>query len=427
MRTIKNISIKTVRGSAWEVEVRGEMENVKPVRARLAVEPPEPVRVHREKHENVPLFQERKWLAGQRFHQLEACECSLSYALLPDSVTVEDAAGNPYRDGVDYYFDAIWGAFGRTPNSRIGADDTVYVSYSYSPYRLDAVVADSAGVCHWQAGTVNGATPLPPELNPNEFLIGRIFFDRNRSRLSDDMLFPFLEAYSAPEPDPVSLEKALGKTLVKLRAGKPVRILAWGDSVTACDFIRDESKRWINLFVAELRKCFPQSEITLINLGWPGKAINTFQCEPPGSPYNYEEKVVESGADLVTLEFVNDAYLTMEAEFDRIYNQVSIDFKRKGMEPIVILPHPVRPDWMGVVSQNNIVEDPRPYVKYLRRWAAANDFAVADVSARFLHLWQESMPYNSLMLNNINHPDVRGSQLYAEVLSALFPRDKENL
>jgi len=421
MKTVGNVSMTTVRDSAWEVEVRGEMENGKPIRARLAVEPPEPIRVLREKHENVPLFQERKWLAGQRFRQLEACECSLSCALLPDSVIVEDEAGNPYRNGVDYYFDAIWAAFGRTPNSRIGAADTVYVSYSYSPNRLGAIVADRAGVCHWKAGTVNGVTPLPPELNPNEFLIGHIFFDRNRSRLSEDMFFPFLEAYSAPEPDPVFLEQALGKTLAKLRAGKPVRILAWGDSVTACDFIRDESKRWINLFVAELRKRFPRSEITLVNLGWPGRAVNTFQCEPPGSPYNYEEKVVESGADLVTLEFVNDAYLTMEAEFNRIYDRVAADFKRKDMEPVIILPHPVRPDWMDLPGQKDIAEDPRPYVKFLRRWARNNGFAIADVSARFLHLWKEGIPYNSLMVNNINHPDARGIGLFAEVLSSLFP------
>lgn len=421
MRTIKNASMKTVRDSAWEIEVRGETENGNPIQTRLAVEPPDPVLVHREKHENVPLFQERKWLAGQRFRQLEASECSLSYALLPDSVTVEDAAGNSYRDGVDYYFDAVWGAFGRTPDGRISAEEPVYVSYSYQPYRLDAIVADTDGNCYQKPGLVNGATPLPPELEPNEIMIGHIFFDRNRSRLSDDMLFPFIEEYSAPEPDPVFLEKALGKTLAKLRAGQPVRILAWGDSVTACDFIRDESKRWINLFVSELRKRFPQSEITLINLGWPGRAINTFQCEPPGSPYNYEEKVVESGADLVTLEFVNDSYLTMEAEFDRIYDRVAADFKRKGMEPIIILPHPVRPDWMDLPGQKDIAEDPRPYVKFLRRWADDNRFAVADVSARFLHLWKEGIPYNSLMVNNINHPDARGIGLFAEVLSSLFP------
>ncbi len=409
----------TVRNSAWEVEVGGELENGKPVRARLTVEPPAPVRILREKHADVPLFQERKWLAGRRFQQLEACECSLSYALLPDSVTVEDAAGNPYRNGVDYYFDAVWGAFGRTPDSRIGANDTVYVSYAYSPYRLDAIAADEHGNVCRKTGRVNAATPHPPELNPDESLIGHIFFDRNRMRLSDDMLFPFIEPFAGPAAGD---EKALKRTLAKLRAGEPVRILAWGDSVTHSGFIPDEKQRWVNRFVAELRKRFPQSEITLVNLGWPGRAINTFQCEPSGSPYNYEEKVVESGADLVTLEFVNDAYLTAEVEFNRIYDRVAADFKRKGMEPIIVLPHPVRPDWMDLPGQKDIAEDPRPYVKLLREWARKNGFAIADVSARFLHLWKEGIPYNSLMMNNINHPDQRGSELFADVLSALFPK-----
>ena len=55
--------------------------------------------------------------------QLKAYECSLSYALLPESVKIENAAGQTLENGVDYYFDAVWGAFGRTPDARIGAED----------------------------------------------------------------------------------------------------------------------------------------------------------------------------------------------------------------------------------------------------------------------------------------------------------------
>ncbi|MDD3035527.1 MAG: hypothetical protein PHO93_01275, partial [Candidatus Saccharimonadaceae bacterium] len=270
MQTIKNISMKPVAGSAWKIEVRGTIGNGKAIDAQSVADPPEPIRVVREKQEKVPLFQERKWLCGSRFKQLAAYECSLSYALLPDSVMVEDEAGKPFRNGVDYYFDAVWGAFGRTPDSRIGADDTVYVSYAYSPYRLDAVVVGADGTVYRKIGQVNGATPLPPELTADETLIGHIFFDRNRPRVSEDMLFPFIEAYSAPAENRAFVETALAKTLAKLRAGKPVKILAWGDSVTACNFIADEKQRWTNLFAAELRRRFPQSEITLVNLGWPG-------------------------------------------------------------------------------------------------------------------------------------------------------------
>ncbi|MFA5203352.1 MAG: SGNH/GDSL hydrolase family protein [Lentisphaeria bacterium] len=377
----------------------------------------------RERHLGIPLFHEGKWLSGAQFKQLEAMECAISYALLPGSVRIEDAGGSAFQNGADYYFDAIWGAFGRMPGSAIGEDDAVFATYEYCPQRIDSIIADALGHCYLKEGIVNGATPFPPELGPGEALIGNVYFDRFRSRLSEDMLFPFVKEYSTAAECPSAAGNRLPRVMAKLRAGQPLKVLTWGDSVTACDFIPDESRRWTNIFVEELRRRFPASEITLVNLGWPGKAVNTFQCEPPGSAYNYEEKVVHSGADLVTLEFVNDAYLTMAAEFNRIYDRVAIDFKRMGMEPIVILPHPVRPDWMDLRSQKEVVEDPRPYVKFLRQWAIGNDFAIADVSARFLHLWQEAIPYNSLMLNNINHPDARGIKLYAEVVSAVFPEN----
>ena len=234
------------------------------------------------------------------------------------------------------------------------------------------------------------------------------------------MLFPFLESWPG-SASAGSAEQLLPKTVAKLRSGEHLRILAWGDSVTACHFIREEKNRWPNRFVALLQERFPKADIELINLGWGGKAINTFQCEPPGSPYNYEEQVVNSGADLVLLEFVNDAYLTMKPEFDRIYNRVRDDFKARGMELLVFVPHPVRPDWMDLPSQKGMEKDPRPYVNYLREFVRENHYACADLSSRFLHLWKEGIPYNTLMRNNINHPDQRGCDFYAEEAAALFP------
>jgi hypothetical protein len=409
--------MKKIPGEKWELDV---IHAGKRIHRKLLIEPAKNVMVTREKHQSVPFFKEQKWQSGIRFDKLVAWECSLTYALLPDSVRIEDANGTVFQNGLDYYFDVVWGAFGRTPDSQIGESDTVYVSYEYQPYRLDSIVIDCHDTCYQKIGQVNGATPLPPELEPGETLIGNIYFDRNRRQLSDDMLFPLVEEHPASVTTDVA-ETLLPRTLAKLRAGQPVKILAWGDSVTACNFIHDEKQRWINIFVDELRRRFPSSEITLVNLGWPGKSSNAFQNEPPGSKYNYEENVVNSGADLVTMEFVNDASLTNKADFNRIYNRVRDDFTRQGFEPIIILPHPVRPDWMGLTIQKNIDEDPRPYVKYLRRWATENNFAIADVSSRFLHLWKEGIPYNSLMLNNINHPDARGIKLFAEVLSGLFP------
>ena len=400
----------------WKLEIRDD----KGLRRILKAEQPKPLKVTGEKHEKIPFYAEKKWLAGTKLDKLVAMECSISYSLLPETVKLKLEDGTVLIPGVDYMVDPVWGAFGRLHDSDIGEETAVYADYSYFPPRIDTVFrkGDSFII---RKGSPNGSTPLLPEKQAGEIPICNLFFDRMHKHFSDDQLFPVLEKYKA-EDHSQDVERQLARTLKKLRAGKKVKILFWGDSVTACKFIPEERFRWPVQVVKELRKRFPKAEIEYVNLGWGGKAVNTFQCEPPGSPYNYEEKVVNSGADLVFLEFVNDAYLTMKPEFDRIYNRVRDDFRAKKMDLIVILPHLVRPDWMGLTSQKNIEEDPRPYIRFLREFVEENDYACADVSGRFLHLWKEGFPYNALMLNGINHPDRRGIKLFTETVLDLLPK-----
>jgi hypothetical protein len=47
--------------------------------------------------------------------------------------------------------------------------------------------------------------------------------------------------------------------------------------------------------------------------------------------------------------------------------------------------------------------------------------ALADASLRWGRLWRQGIPYSTLMLNSINHPDARGMKLFADSLMALFP------
>ena len=47
--------------------------------------------------------------------------------------------------------------------------------------------------------------------------------------------------------------------------------------------------------------------------------------------------------------------------------------------------------------------------------------ALADASRRYGRLWRQGIPYSSLMLNSINHPDARGMKLFADALMELFP------
>ena len=76
---------------------------------------------------------------------------------------------------------------------------------------------------------------------------------------------------------------------------------------------------------------------------------------------------------------------------------------------------------MGLSTQREIDNDPRPYVTGLRQFAAKRNVALADASLRYGRLWRQGIPYVTIMVNAINHPDARGMKIFADSLMALFP------
>ena len=123
--------------------------------------------------------------------------------------------------------------------------------------------------------------------------------------------------------------------------------------------------------------------------------------------------------DLIVSEFVNDAWLSVK-EVEARYGKLLADFTAIGAEWIILTPHYVRPDWMELTRERDIDADPRPYVAGLRRFAARHNVALADASLRWGRLWRQGLPYTTLLLNAINHPDHRGMQLFADSLLALL-------
>jgi lysophospholipase L1-like esterase len=243
------------------------------------------------------------------------------------------------------------------------------------------------------------------------------------SKLDDAMLFPVLER-RYPEPEgraPPSALKLLPKSMAALNSGGRLRILAWGDSVTDAGYLPDaDNTRWQAQFVRRLRARFPQADIELISEAWGGRNTGSYFNEPPGSRHNYQERVLDLKPDLVISEFVNDAGLNEAGVYER-YGRIRDDFKAIGAEWIILTPHYVRPDWMGLESQKGIDDDPRAYVKAVRKFGSENGIAVAEGSLRYGRLWRQGIPYLTLMMNNINHPDPCGMSLFADALMELFP------
>ena len=388
------------------------------------VTPPAMIDVAAEQYTSLPIFNPKSggWVKGAQLRGVKAQETTSPH-LLDETSFVLRAGPEPdstiFTKGVDYEADLSWGTFGRLANSRIKPDQTVFASYRHTQMRLDAVVLTRDGQIVLRQGEPRAAAPAAPPVNVGERHLGNIYLPGFVTKLEAEHLFPILEqAY--PEP-PKSKNSALTRLAERLTSGQPLRILAWGDSVTDGAYLPDpQTQRWQEQFVARLRERFPNARIELITQAWGGRNTGSYLAEPPGSPHNYRETVLAAKPDLIVSEFVNDASLK-PAQVEERYAKLLADFQAIGAEWIILTPHYVRPDWMGLTRERDIDDDPRPYVAGLRQFAADHDVALADASLRYGRLWRQGIPYNTLLVNAINHPNALGMRLFADALMALFP------
>jgi lysophospholipase L1-like esterase len=413
---------------AGDWEVRVAVDEPRPINATVRVSPPALVTVVAEKHERVPVFNPKAggWVKGAQLRGVQAQETTTPGLLVADSFVLR-AGPEPdsvlFQCGRDYEIDTNWGTFGRTTNSTIKPDQAVFASYRHAQLRLDAVVLTRDGLIAWRPGEVRAAAPDSPKIGEGERHLGNIWMPGLVAKLRLENLFPILE-HTYPEPaksSPTPAERLVPRALKKLQSGERLRVLAWGDSVTECQYVPDwEHNRWQAQFVARLRERFPKADIELVTEAWGGRNTGSYLNEPPGSAHNYREKVLGAKPDLIVSEFVNDAGLNPKQVEER-YGKLLADFQSIGAEWIILTPHYVRPDWMGLSREREVDDDPRPYVAGLRQFAAKHPVALADASRRYGRLWRQGIPYNTLMLNSINHPDARGMKIFADALMELFP------
>lgn len=388
------------------------------------VAPPQTVEVRNEQHATLPVFNPDTggWRKGARPNALVTVECTATGLLFPESVRVKPAPdGAPFALDTDYAMDPFWGTVGRLEGGVIGADQPVYIDYDYQPCRLDSVYADASGTVNYAAGTPGVGLVLPVDLPEGAVRLANVWVEGRLAELSDDVLFPIEHGTNQAASEPVA-ERLLPKTLAKLRAGQPVTIVAWGDSVTNGGGVERNEPAWYqHQFHRRLQARFSRAEIRLLTAAWPGGNSNGYMTAPAGGQYDFQRDVIDPKPDLVTIEFVNDAYLKDDALVAH-YTDILQRLRGNGSEVILITPHFVRPDWMGVASQK-VDADPRPYVQGLRAFAAANDVALADASALWCRLWRQGLPYMTLLSNSINHPDERGHALFADALMGVFPEE----
>jgi hypothetical protein len=322
-----------------------------------------------------------------------------------------------FEPGKDFRVDVEWCGIGRVADGRIGSNQPVYLSYRFQKRRLDSVTVNKSGELELRRGEPHISMPVPPPLAVGEIRVANIFVPENLKQLGPANFFPILETHfpEPPQSSPSKAEQLLPKTVAKLRKGEPLKILAWGDSVTQGYLGEDQ---WQNQFVRRLKERFPKADIQLVTVGWGAHNSQHFLDAPPGHAGNFAERVLGAKPDLVVSEFVNDVPLDV-AKVEQNYHKFQADFQAIGAEWIILSPH--YSTFMNWPSERDLDDDPRAYVKMLRRFAPENKIALADAAARYGRLWRQGIPYSTLMVNTVNHPDVRGMAIFADSLMALFP------
>ena len=400
----------SITGS-WQIEVNG---------VKMDVTEPQVVRVIDESYKELPLYEKKGgYNDGVALRGVAGIGCALRYALDVFSVRVRLPDGTEMRRGQDYEFTDAWGTLGRLEGGRISPTQEVLISYRYIPNRLDSVVMAADGSLHLVNGVPRSYCAVPPALKEGETRLLNIFTEAQTDKLTSDNVFIITET-AYPAESAKEQQAFIPKSMQKLRNGEHIRILAWGDSVTECIYLPPDD-RWQIQFLERLKAAFPKADIELISNGWGGRSTSSYLNEPEDSKYNYQRTVLDVKPDLVISEFVNDTGLSQDMR-EECYNRVLNDFRAQGTEWIILTPHYTRPDWMGLTTQNGvgIENDPRPYVAFVRAFAAEKGIAIADAAKRYGRLWRQGIPYNTLMTNNINHPNKEGLKIFADALMGIF-------
>ena len=413
--------------SAWEVTVGpGELSvagggRISVTETVLRVPEQAVVQVRGEKHARLPVFAAKAagWRRGARLKPLVTQECTAAGALVPESIAVRAVDGSAFVVEEDYLVEGFWGTVGRVEGAAIGPQQAVSIDYDYYPNRLHAIAVAAGGGVRLVEGEGALGVQLPPDLAPGETRLAAVWLSGAVPQLTDANLFPVDGSQPEPSEWRGRAAELCPKTVAKLQAGQPVRIVAWGDSVTNGGGVGGDRGKWYQfIFLERLRKLYATSKITLLTASWPGGSSRGYMSAPAGGKYDFKRDVLDPKPDLVTIEFVNDAGWRGEALHGH-YGKILEILRGNGSEVILITPHFVRPDWMGVKTLK-FDDDPRPYAKGLRTFARRNRVAVADASLLWGHLWREGIPYMTLEGNSINHPDVRGHRLFADALMDLF-------
>jgi len=250
-----------------------------------------------------------------------------------------------------------------------------------------------------------------PDFRTN-ILFGQDGFDHTKfPGFGNRDFFAYMDySFRSPNPWPVQTRQTdlLKRTQAKLKAGAVVKIVAFGDSITAGGDVSKPGNIFWNRWVDDLQRKYPSAQVTALNKATGGDT--TAQ-----GLERLNAKVIDEHPDLVLIGFgMNDHNLLgfgvplpqFEQNLKEMIGRIRQD---TTAEVVLYSAFPPNPRWK--YGSNRMAD----YAAATRHVAQETACAYADVFANWQALAARKKP-EDLLGNNINHPNDFGHWIYYSVL-----------
>lgn len=217
--------------------------------------------------------------------------------------------------------------------------------------------------------------------------------------------------WALPPAKPELGAARLSQTQQKLRAGQPVRIVAFGDSITAGGEASEPGLIFWERWAGALRAKYPRAEITTTNGATGGDT--TAQ-----GLRRLEAKVLAQKPDLVLIGFgMNDHNIPgfgvpLDAFAANLRSMIRRIRENTHAEIVLFSAFPPNPKWH--YGSHNMAA----YADATEKVALEEACAFADVYHYWMCMSQRKKP-EDLRANNINHPNDYGHWIYFQAFQAL--------
>jgi len=275
-----------------------------------------------------------------------------------------------YAEGLDFVVDYAHGAVRRTPGSRL------------------------------------------PDFRKN-VLFGHENFDHSKfPGFGNGGFFAFIDySFAAVTNWPVqeSQTDLIAVTQAKLKAGQGIRVVAFGDSITAGGEASKPELIFWNRWAEDLRRKYPGVSVTAINGATCGDT--TVQ-----GLHRLQTRVLDEKPDLVLIGFgMNDHNVNSVPipQFEQNLKEMIARIRGNTQTEVILFSaFPPNPKWK--FGSHHMAD----YAAATERVARDNHCAYADVFSNWQIIADRKKP-EDLLGNNINHPNDFGHWIYFRVFQAL--------